>query len=71
MTREDMHDLILGVALIALGYAVYQHHKAANSRGTNTGIMPPIAVPAPPAIQGDSSTGYWYDLDNLLAGVTS
>jgi len=27
MTREILHDLLLGVAVIGLAYAVYHHHN--------------------------------------------
>jgi hypothetical protein len=27
MTRDDIHDLIIGAAVVALGYALYQHFK--------------------------------------------
>jgi len=28
MTRDDMHDLALGAALVILGYALYKHFQA-------------------------------------------
>lgn len=69
MSRDDMYDLMMGLALVALGYALYQHRKAATAG--NTGVVGPAVdgFPAPIAVQGDEQTGYWYDLDNLLAGT--
>ena len=68
MSRDDVYDLMMGLALVALGYAIYQHRKAATPG--NTGIVgPAIDIPAPIEVEGDAQTGYWYDLDNLLAGT--
>lgn len=68
MSKDDVYDLLMGVAVVALGYAIYQHRKASAPR--NTGVVgPAIDVPPPPEIHGDESTGYWWEPDNLLAGV--
>lgn len=68
MSKDDVYDLLMGVAVVALGYAIYQHRKASAPR--NTGVVgPAIDVPAPIEVQGDASTGYWWEPDNLLAGV--
>lgn len=73
MTREEMHDLILGLAVVALGYAIYQHQKAVKAAGTNTGIVPPPNgntgfVP----IGYDPNThDYTSSLDALLQGVVN
>jgi hypothetical protein len=69
MTRDEMYDLMMGLALVALGYALYQHRKAATPG--NTGIVGPAieGIPAPIEVQGDGEGGYWYDLDNLLMGT--
>ena len=66
MTRDDIYDLMMGLALVALGYAIYQHRKGAT---TASQTAPIFDAPAPIAIQGNDQTGYWYDLDNLLAGT--
>jgi hypothetical protein len=66
MTREEMHDFVLGVALIALGYAFYQHHKATSAPppNQNTGIVPPGYDPS----THDYLTG---SLDDLLQGAVA
>ena len=66
MTRDEMMDLMLGVAVVALGYALYQHHKA--GKGAATGAPIPN-IPAPPEIWQDNDGTYHYDLDRLLQGV--
>lgn len=72
MTREDMHDIILGAALVALGYALYQHRQAATAAtiatsdqaaiqtaiGAASSDYPAITVPAPILVNGDAATGY-------------
>lgn len=68
MRRDDLYDLMMGLALVALGYALYQHRKAATP-GNTENMGPPIDFPAPPAIEGDAATGYWFNLDNLLQGT--
>ena len=78
MKREEMHDLILGVALVALGYAVYQHRKAAaaisasdqNAIATAIGTagLPAISIPAPIEVQGGPG-GYTYDMNTILDGA--
>ena len=66
MTRENMMDVLLGVAVVALGYAIYKHHKAGQG-GTNNAPIPNI--PAPPDIWQDNDGTYWYDLDTLMKGA--
>ncbi|WP_322400374.1 hypothetical protein [Massilia luteola] len=77
MTREEMHDLILGVAVVALGYAVYQHYQAAKAQvaqinasdqaaiaaaiGSASSDGPEISVPAPIPVNVDASGGYSID----------
>jgi len=77
MTREELHDLILGVALVTLGYAVYQHYKATKATAANIAAGdqaaiaaaigsassdgPAIFVPAPVQVNGDASSGYTID----------
>jgi hypothetical protein len=75
MTREDMHDLILGAALVALGYAIYHHRQAATAQtiaasdqaAIQTAIdsgstgYPAITIPAPIPINGNAATGYTVD----------
>lgn len=73
MKREELHDIILGVALVALGYAFYQHAKTAKTiansdqAAINTAISsassdgPAINVPAPIEVQGNDATGYTVD----------
>lgn len=78
MKREEFHDLILGVALVALGYAFYQHRKAAaaisvsdqNAIATaiGTAAAPSISVPAPIAVQGGAG-GYAFDMNTILDGA--
>lgn len=81
MSRDEVHDLILGLALVALGYAFYQHQKAAQaatiSQSDQTAIDTALStaptatttVPAPPAVQGNSQTGYTFDMNTLLDGA--
>lgn len=85
MTRDEMHDLVMGVALVALAYAVYQHHKAAaataaqisasDQAAIGTAISsapadgPAISIPAPIAIDGGGAGGYTFDMNTLLQGA--
>jgi hypothetical protein len=66
MTRDEMMDLMLGVAVVALGYALYKHHKAGQG-GTSNAPIPNI--PAPPMVWHDENGNYFYDLDKLMQGV--
>jgi hypothetical protein len=64
MTRDDMYDLILGAAVVAVGYMLWKQHKAATPG--NTGIVgPAINVPAPIEVQSDGQGGYFYDLADI------
>ncbi|WP_314434608.1 hypothetical protein [Massilia timonae] len=70
MTRDDMMDLMLGVAVVALGYALYKHHKGGQGGQTQYGNGPPITgIPAAPEIYQDAQGNYYFDMDNLFAGV--
>ena len=74
MTKDEMQEVILGVAVVALVYAVYQHRKAATAgvirasdqAAIDTAIAsgasdgPPIFVPEPIPIQSGKG-GYTYD----------
>jgi hypothetical protein len=61
-----MMDLLLGVAVVALGYALYAHHKA--GKGATAGAPIPN-IPAPPEIWQSEDGTYNYDLNRLLQGV--
>jgi hypothetical protein len=66
------------VALVALGYAFYQHRKAAaaisasdqNAIATaiGTASLPPIFIPAPVEVQGGAG-GYTYDMSTITNGA--
>jgi hypothetical protein len=62
-----MYDLVMGAAVVAIGYMLWKQHKAGAT--TATSGAPITGIPAPIEVQGDASSGYWYDLDNLTAGV--
>jgi hypothetical protein len=59
-----MYDLILGAAVVAVGYMLWKQHKATTPG--NTGIVgPAINVPAPIEIRGNDQDGYFYDLADI------
>lgn len=77
MKREELHDLILGVAVVVLGYAVYQHYQTGRAQAARIAVGdqaaigaaidsassdgPAISIPAPIQINGNDSTGYSID----------
>lgn len=70
MTRDEMMDLMLGVAVVTLGYALYKHHKGGQGGQGGQQYGPPITgIPAAPEIYQDAQGNYYFDMDNLFAGV--
>lgn len=41
MTRNDIHDLLIGAVLVALAYALYKHHKTPAPQPET----PPVVLP--------------------------
>ncbi len=66
MTREEMLDLMLGVAVVALGYALYKQHQAGKGAASNAPIP---NIPAPPEVWQDADGNYYFDPARLLEGV--
>lgn len=66
MTQSEMMEVLMGVAVVALGYALYKHHKAGQG-GTNNAPIPNI--PAPPLVWQENDGTYYYDMNQLLQGV--
>jgi hypothetical protein len=71
MTRDEIHDFCLGLAIIALVYAVHQHHVAALKAATNTdtGGPPPGNTGIVPPGYNPTTHDYTTSLDALLQGV--
>lgn len=66
MSKDDLMDMMLGAAVVALGYALYRHHKAA--KGATSG--PPITgIPAAPEVYTDANGNYFFDMNRLFEGV--
>lgn len=66
MNKDEMMDLLLGVAVVALGYALYKRHQATKAQS----FGPPITgIPAAPEVQQDASGNYFFDMDKLFEGV--
>lgn len=80
MSRDDMYDIIIGAAAVTIAYMLWKQHKGQGGTCTGCGggalpstiiggTGPTVNVPAPIPVGGNDKTGYWYDLDNLTAGV--
>ena len=67
MTRDEMMDLLLGVAVVALGYALYKQNKG--GKGGQTYGPPITGIPAAPEIYTDADGNYYFDMDRLFEGV--
>lgn len=53
MKRDDMNDILMGVAVVALGYALYRAFKpAAAPAPRNAGVVGPGAQTQMPVYQG-------------------
>jgi len=59
MSRDDMYDLILGAAVVTVGYMLWKQHKAAATKA------------ATPALNQSTAeiVGNWFDIGNLTEGV--
>jgi hypothetical protein len=70
MSREEMMDLLLGVAVVALGYALYKRHQAAQGNvAPSPGAAPITGIPAAPEVYQDAAGNYVFDMDRLFEGV--
>lgn len=66
MSQQEMMDLLLGVAVVALGYAIYKRHQAGKGGQTNAPIT---GIPAAPEVYIDENGNYVFDMDRLFEGV--
>ncbi|MFC4932947.1 hypothetical protein [Massilia sp. GCM10023247] len=65
MKTEDMMDLVLGLATVAIGWHLYKMYKV-----SQTPENPPLqGIPAAPEIQQDANGNYFFDMDKLFEGV--
>lgn len=66
MTRDDMHDLALGAALVILGYALYKHFQAGQP-------LPASTANAVKAVENNYTTSGptspYTSLTDLLSGT--
>lgn len=69
MSRDDMMDLMLGVAVVALGYALYRHHQAGKGGAPRAGNAPISGIPAAPEVYTDADGNYFFDMNRLYEGV--
>jgi hypothetical protein len=68
MTRDDMYDLVLGAATIAIGYMLWKQHKAAAPLVIPSTVAAELANTGAP-LQGSPGGGYTFDFSNLFDGV--
>jgi hypothetical protein len=59
MNRDEVYDLIMGVAVVTIGYMLWKQHKATAT---------PAAAPTAPYTPTTSSTGDWRE--DWLATLT-
>lgn len=74
MNKDQLHELLMGVAVVALGYALYKHFKPAAK--APAGAPAPSVVRVPTAInpsQGiaynPANPGQYISINDLLAGT--
>lgn len=67
MSRDDVYDLVMGMAVVTVGYLLWKQQQKATAAPTATG--PAVTVPDPIAVQGNDQTGYWIDTSTLFDGV--
>ncbi|MGZ4837642.1 MAG: hypothetical protein ACXVZR_03770 [Terriglobales bacterium] len=68
MSKDEVHELLMGAALVALGYALYQHFKTKPA----TAPMPAITTPAQAVENNYTTTGPsspFTSLTDLLTGT--
>jgi hypothetical protein len=65
MSQDELMDLLLGFAVVALGYALYKHHQgAAEPQGT-----PITGIPPAPQIHQAADGSYYFDMEKLFDGA--
>lgn len=69
MSQDDVIDLMLGAAVIALGYALYVRHKKAEQEAKTPMAPPIVGTPAAPEIYQDADGNYMFDMSRLFEGV--
>lgn len=71
MNKDELHELLLGVALVALAYAVYKHmNTAAPASLPATSVKLPTAInPSQGVAYNPANPGAYITIDNLLAGT--
>jgi hypothetical protein len=67
MNKEQLHEMLLGLALVALGYAIYQHTKKASKQTQLK--APSVVAPSQGIAYNPANPGAYITLDNLIAGT--
>lgn len=70
MTRDNIHDLMMGAVAVALVYALYKHMQSASQTAQTFAVNNPIK-PAQGTSYNPANPGAYISLASLLNGAVS